>query len=390
MSEVKDELLSSENDKSTIKTEDINTNINCSETDKLSLQEKDDINNPKNNSNSNKDDDKYLKVPVNDNNNNNNIFNNLDESHRNIGNNYVLFKKYVVGPIYGLGLLLSVELTIVILLFFMIYFLLSFYSLYIFIPFTIIMLLTGFYMLLTYLTEPGIIPKNHPNFQGEINSNENDEKNKAIPRIYTERQCSTCKIIRPPGCSHCSQCNNCVLDFDHHCVFVSNCIGKRNHKYFFLFLLFGSFSSISAIILNVISIINVYFTNSDETVSFIIKGNKILFIASIVLIILAVLCSFFSLCSRGGCACYVGLFGCSGIGLFIYLWYKYVPINETTPSYYNPYIIILFIAVMSCGFFIIPNFYSVNSLFVIGFVISPSSKFCTIVFSRGYPYIFFV
>jgi hypothetical protein len=213
------------------------------------------------------------------------------------------------------------------------------------------MFLTGYFMLLTYLIEPGIIPKNHPNFQGEMNKNENDEKNKAIPRIYTQRKCPTCNIIRPPGASHCSECNNCVLDFDHHCVFVSNCIGKRNHKYFYLFLIFGSLSSIISISLNIIVMIYIFFIKSDETLSFIIKENKSLFITSIVLAILAILTTF---CKR--CFCYTILFGVSGVFLFFYLWNKHVPIKETTPSYYNPYIIIIFIIVITCGPFVIGTF----------------------------------
>ncbi|XP_058223717.1 probable protein S-acyltransferase 17 isoform X3 [Rhododendron vialii] len=55
--------------------------------------------------------------------------------------------------------------------------------------------------------------------------------------IYSEKECSTCKILKPARSKHCSVCNRCVARFDHHCGWMNNCIGERNTRYFVAFLL---------------------------------------------------------------------------------------------------------------------------------------------------------
>lgn len=54
--------------------------------------------------------------------------------------------------------------------------------------------------------------------------------------IFSEKECTTCKIPKPARSKHCSICNRCVARFDHHCGWMNNCIGEKNTRYFLAFL----------------------------------------------------------------------------------------------------------------------------------------------------------
>ena len=80
-------------------------------------------------------------------------------------------------------------------------------------------------------TDPGILER-HNEY-----SNYNPKKNIIRYIINGHIQnlpfCYSCNLFRPPRCSHCATCDNCVRRFDHHCLWLGNCIGVRNHRFFY-------------------------------------------------------------------------------------------------------------------------------------------------------------
>lgn len=105
-------------------------------------------------------------------------------------------------------------------------------------------------LLLTSGRDPGIIPRNaHPpepeGIDGTTDIGGVQTPQMRLPRTKDVivngitvkiKYCDTCMLYRPPRCSHCSICNNCVEHFDHHCPWVGQCIGLRNYRFFYMFV----------------------------------------------------------------------------------------------------------------------------------------------------------
>ncbi|XP_021934901.1 palmitoyltransferase ZDHHC9 isoform X2 [Zootermopsis nevadensis] len=106
-------------------------------------------------------------------------------------------------------------------------------------------------LLRTSFSDPGVIPRATPDEAAYtekqiVPNSANSPTYRPPPRTKDVlvrgqpvrlKYCYTCKIFRPPRASHCSLCDNCVERFDHHCPWVGNCVGKRNYRYFYMFII---------------------------------------------------------------------------------------------------------------------------------------------------------
>lgn len=77
--------------------------------------------------------------------------------------------------------------------------------------------------------DPGIIPRNPTDVIPHPPQQDPEEK-------IIFKYCPTCKIYRNSRAKHCRFCDNCVMQFDHHCPWLGNCVGVRNYRYFLTFV----------------------------------------------------------------------------------------------------------------------------------------------------------
>jgi hypothetical protein len=92
-----------------------------------------------------------------------------------------------------------------------------------------------------FLTFPGTIPDGSA---WDIRSGQGADA-QGMPLLEKKsggerRHCKWCQKFKPDRTHHCRVCNICVLKMDHHCPWVYNCIGFRNHKYFFLLVFYAA------------------------------------------------------------------------------------------------------------------------------------------------------
>lgn len=108
-----------------------------------------------------------------------------------------------------------------------------------------VLLIIVFYLLhLTSTTDPGRIPKTYPWLKGAVPDDPVPIKHTYLFGVEQKRSgnvrwCRFCKMHKPDRTHHCSKMGTCVLQFDHYCYYIRNCVGYRNKKYFLNLLFYG-------------------------------------------------------------------------------------------------------------------------------------------------------
>ncbi|KAF7457680.1 putative palmitoyltransferase [Cryptosporidium felis] len=108
--------------------------------------------------------------------------------------------------------------------------------------FNFLVLMTVVCFVMSIVTKPGTIP-NTPEWSLKT-IDESNHQSKAVSKELKSngerRYCKWCAKYKPDRTHHCRVCQACVLKMDHHCPWISNCVGWGNHKYLLLLIFYSA------------------------------------------------------------------------------------------------------------------------------------------------------
>ena len=116
------------------------------------------------------------------------------------------------------------------------------------------------FLLIGGCSDPGILERN--NDYAFYDNRKSVIKLNIQGHMINLNYCYTCFHFRPPRTSHCAECDNCVQNFDHHCLWMGTCVGKRNYKFFYYILFLTSLCALIQSLSCVGYIVN-HFKHSD-------------------------------------------------------------------------------------------------------------------------------
>ncbi|XP_004375788.1 palmitoyltransferase ZDHHC12 isoform X2 [Trichechus manatus latirostris] len=100
-------------------------------------------------------------------------------------------------------------------------------------PLTFLLLVLG--SLLLYLAV-SLMDPGYMNVQPQPQEELKEEQMAMVPQATPLRRCRYCLVLQPLRARHCHECHRCVRRYDHHCPWMENCVGERNHPLFVAYL----------------------------------------------------------------------------------------------------------------------------------------------------------
>ncbi|XP_043914638.1 palmitoyltransferase ZDHHC12 [Protopterus annectens] len=100
--------------------------------------------------------------------------------------------------------------------------------------FVLLVLVSVLLYFLVSLMDPGYVLTDP-----EVKVGLNEEQEEMIPhasKAIRLRRCGYCTLQQPMRAKHCQSCQHCVRRYDHHCPWIENCVGERNHRFFIIYL----------------------------------------------------------------------------------------------------------------------------------------------------------
>lgn len=79
--------------------------------------------------------------------------------------------------------------------------------------------------------------------------------------VIENQFCNICQIVVSLKAKHCRRCNKCVTHFDHHCIYLNNCIGSRNYVLFILTIVTACLGAAFIFLMGIIQFIVSFFNN---------------------------------------------------------------------------------------------------------------------------------
>uniref|UniRef100_A0A7N0RI42 S-acyltransferase n=1 Tax=Kalanchoe fedtschenkoi TaxID=63787 RepID=A0A7N0RI42_KALFE len=111
--------------------------------------------------------------------------------------------------------------------------------------FTSLAMLCVYTYAIAIFTDPGTVPAT---FTPDV-----EDKDNLVQEIKRKggdlRYCQKCLQYKPPRAHHCRVCKRCVLRMDHHCIWINNCVGHSNYKFFFVFVLYAVVTCLYSLVL---------------------------------------------------------------------------------------------------------------------------------------------